>query len=133
MIIERNLTAYVVYSEDPVLRALEKITANKSRLIFCVDASGHLDAALSDGDFRRWVSSTADLDVQIPALEVANRDVTASPSPRRPRRSSTHFATGHRPTSRWSTSATTWSPSPSTAATSCGSGGTSSTRTRRPC
>ena len=56
MIIERELTPYVVYSGDPVLRALEKITANKARVIFLVDSHGHLDGVLSDGDFRRWVS-----------------------------------------------------------------------------
>ncbi len=94
MIIERQLAAYVVYSEDPVLRALEKITANKSRLIFCVDASGHLDAALSDGDFRRWVSSTTDLDVQTPVLEVANRDVRSLPVSTPPAQIEQHFAPG---------------------------------------
>ena len=39
MIIERDLTPYVVYSGDPVLRALEKITANQARVIFrAIDA-----------------------------------------------------------------------------------------------
>jgi sialic acid synthase SpsE len=94
MIIERNLTAYVVYSEDPVIRALEKITANKARVIFCVDSSGHLDAALSDGDFRRWVSSRADLDVQVPAVQVANRQVRSLPVATPPALIETHFAPG---------------------------------------
>jgi sialic acid synthase SpsE/sugar phosphate isomerase/epimerase len=94
MIIERNLTAYVVYSEDPVIRALEKITANKARVIFCVDSHGHLDAALSDGDFRRWVSSQADLDVQVPAIRVANRAVTSLPVATPPALIETHFAPG---------------------------------------
>ncbi len=76
MIIERDLTPYVVYSGDPVLRALEKITANKARVIFLVDARGHLDGVLSDGDFRRWVSEAATLSVDVPAIEAAN------PSPR---------------------------------------------------
>ncbi len=72
MIIQRELTPYVVYSGDPVVRALEKITANRARVIFLVDAHGHLDGVLSDGDFRRWVSGGARLDVDVPALEVAN-------------------------------------------------------------
>lgn len=94
MIIERNLTSYVVYSEDPVIRALEKITANKSRLIFCVDAHGHLDGALSDGDFRRWVSSSAALDVGVPALQVANRQALALPFATPPAQIATHFGPG---------------------------------------
>ena len=66
MIIERDLTPYVVYSGDPVLRALEKITANKARVIFLVDSHGHLDGVLSDGDFRRWVSGAGSLDRRRP-------------------------------------------------------------------
>ncbi|GAA2127140.1 N-acetylneuraminate synthase family protein [Nocardioides bigeumensis] len=94
MIIERQLAAYVVYSEDPVIRALEKITANKARLIFCVDSSGHLDAALSDGDFRRWVSSTTDLDLQTGVVEVANREVRSLPVSTPPAQIEQHFAPG---------------------------------------
>ena len=72
LIIERDLTPYVVYSGDPVLRALEKITANKARVIFLVDSHGHLDGVLSDGDFRRWVSSSTSLSVDVAAIEAAN-------------------------------------------------------------
>ena len=79
MIIERDLTSYVVYSGDPVLRALEKITANKARIIFLVDAHGHLDGVLSDGDFRRWVSSAASIDTDVPALEAANTSPRSLP------------------------------------------------------
>ncbi len=79
MIIERDLTPYVVYSGDPVLRALEKITANKARVIFLVDAHGHLDGVLSDGDFRRWVSAGARLDIDVPALEAANTNPRSLP------------------------------------------------------
>jgi CBS domain-containing protein len=66
--VERNLTPYVVYAEDPVLRALEKITANRARVIFVVSAHGHLEGALSDGDFRRWVSEQRDVDLSVPTL-----------------------------------------------------------------
>lgn len=94
MIIERALTPYVVYSEDPVLRALEKITGNRSRLIFCVDARGHLDGALSDGDFRRWVSTQAVLDINVPAIEVANRQITSLPADTVPSEIAQHFGPG---------------------------------------
>ena len=79
MIIERNLTAYVVYSGDPVLRALQKITANKARVIFLVDAHGHLDGVLSDGDFRRWVSTVEHIDTDVPAIEAANTSPRSLP------------------------------------------------------
>ena len=79
MIIERDVTAYVVYSGDPVLRALEKITANKARVIFLVDAHGHLDGVLSDGDFRRWISAAASIDTDARAIEAANTSPRSLP------------------------------------------------------
>lgn len=94
MIIERDLTPYVVYSGDPVLRALEKITANKARVIFLVDAHGHLDGVLSDGDFRRWVSGGARLDVDVPALQAANTSPRSLPIGSSPAEISHAFGSG---------------------------------------
>ncbi|MCA0337579.1 MAG: N-acetylneuraminate synthase family protein [Actinobacteria bacterium] len=84
MIIERTLAPLVVYGEDPVLRALEKITANKARIVFVVSEHGHLIGALSDGDFRRWVATQSPVDLTRPAREAANtaaRTVPATSSP----------------------------------------------------
>ena len=94
MIIERDLTPYVVYSGDPVLRALEKITANKARVIFLVDAHGHLDGVMSDGDFRRWVSSAASLTVDVPAIEAANASPRSLPIGSSPAEISHAFGSG---------------------------------------
>ena len=94
MIIERDLTPYVVYSGDPVLRALEKITANKARVIFLVDSHGHLDGVLSDGDFRRWVSSAASLTVDVPAIEAANTSPRSLPVGSSPAEISHAFGSG---------------------------------------
>lgn len=94
MIIERDLTPYVVYSGDPVLRALEKITANKARVIFLVDSHGHLDGVLSDGDFRRWVSGAASLTVDVPAIEAANTSPRSLPIGSTPAEISHAFGSG---------------------------------------
>lgn len=94
MIIERDLTPYVVYSGDPVLRALEKITANKARVIFLVDSHGHLDGVLSDGDFRRWVSGAASLTVDVPAIEAANTSPRSLPIGSSPAEISHAFGSG---------------------------------------
>ncbi|MDT0183415.1 N-acetylneuraminate synthase family protein [Microbacterium sp. ARD31] len=94
MIIERDLTPYVVYSGDPVLRALEKITANKARVIFLVDAHGHLDGVLSDGDFRRWVSSTSSLSTDVAAIEAANTSPRSLPIGSSPAEISHAFGSG---------------------------------------
>ena len=94
LIIERDLTPYVVYSGDPVLRALEKITANKARVIFLVDSHGHLDGVLSDGDFRRWVSGAASLTVDVPAIEAANTSPRSLPIGSSPAEISHAFGSG---------------------------------------
>lgn len=78
MIIERNIAPYVVYSEDPLLTALQKITANQERIVFCVDEHGLLKGSLSDGDFRRWVIETPGADLGTSALDVANRNVRSA-------------------------------------------------------
>lgn len=77
MIIERHLAPYVVFSEDPVITALQKITANKARQIFCVSEHGHLDGSLSDGDFRRWIVDQPTPDLSTATIAVANPQVTA--------------------------------------------------------
>ena len=46
MIIDRHLAPFVVLGEDPVLRALEKITANRAGIVFVVDEGGHLQLSL---------------------------------------------------------------------------------------
>lgn len=79
MIIERDLMAYVVFSEDPLARALTKITDNKSRVIFCVSAHGVLEGVISDGDVRRWISDHGGVDVDVAALDVANRSFVSAP------------------------------------------------------
>jgi sialic acid synthase SpsE/sugar phosphate isomerase/epimerase len=94
VIIERDLTPYVVYSGDPVLRALEKITANQARVIFLVDSHGHLDGVLSDGDFRRWVSGAASLTVDVPAIEAANTSPRSLPIGSSPAEISHAFGSG---------------------------------------
>ncbi len=77
MIIERHITPYVVFGEDPLLAALQKITANKARQIFCVNEHGHLEGALSDGDVRRWMVDQPTVDLSVSCSTVANPKVTS--------------------------------------------------------
>lgn len=79
MIIDRNITPFIVFAEDPVLTALQKITANQQRIIFLVNESGVLKGSLSDGDFRRWLIANPGASLQTSALDVAHRDVRTYP------------------------------------------------------
>jgi len=80
VIIERHLAPYVVYAEDSILRALQKITDNKSRVVFCVDERGILQGAFSDGDFRRWIATQTTVDLERRVLDAANRTPTSAPA-----------------------------------------------------
>ncbi len=77
--IERNFTQFVVFAEDSILTALNKITANQSRLIFVVSESGILQGVLSDGDFRRWIAGCDPIDLNRPVTAAMNPDCIAAP------------------------------------------------------
>lgn len=92
MIVERNLAPYVVFSEDPLLRALQKISDNKARIIFCVSEHGVLEGALSDGDFRRWISSQGAIDLDVACIQAANRHPHTLPAGSSPAEIAVRFA-----------------------------------------
>jgi sialic acid synthase SpsE/sugar phosphate isomerase/epimerase/CBS domain-containing protein len=77
--IERNFTQFVVFAEDSILTALNKITANKSRLIFVVSEAGILQGVLSDGDFRRWIGSSDGIDLGLPVTAAMNQRCVSAP------------------------------------------------------
>ena len=72
ILIERNFTKFVVFAEDNILSALSKITANQSRLIFVVSESGILQGVLTDGDFRCWIASCGEIDLNRPVTAAMN-------------------------------------------------------------
>jgi len=70
--VDRNFTQFVVFAEDSILSALSKITTNQTRLIFIVSESGILQGVMSDGDFRRWIASCSDIDLNQPVTAAMN-------------------------------------------------------------
>ncbi len=79
MIITSDARRFAVLSDDTVMAALGKIQENRHRTVFCVSAHGVLEGVATDGDVRRWLISTPELDLQTSIGSVANRDpVTAS-------------------------------------------------------
>ena len=70
--VDRNFTQFVVFAEDTILFALSKITANQSRLIFVVSENGILQGVLTDGDFRRWIASCGEIDLNKPVTSAMN-------------------------------------------------------------
>jgi sialic acid synthase SpsE/sugar phosphate isomerase/epimerase len=79
MIIERNFTKFVVFAEDSLLSALNKISDNKTRIVFAVAESGRLEGAIADGDLRRWLMTTPNIDLNQSVSSMMNRNcLTAS-------------------------------------------------------
>lgn len=75
--IDKAIGPFVVFSEDDVLAALGKISANKAGVVFCVDAHGILAGSFTDGDFRRWIMSRPTTDLSVRVVEAANAEPLA--------------------------------------------------------
>ncbi|WP_214000077.1 CBS domain-containing protein [Arsukibacterium sp.] len=73
MIIERNVARYVVFTDDEISHALRKISTNKTRIVFAVAANGVLEGVITDGDLRRWLLSSAELDITRPVADALNK------------------------------------------------------------
>ncbi len=79
MIIDKNTAPFIVFSEDSLAKALTKISDNRSRVVFCVSASGAVEGVLTDGDVRRWITANPRFDTNVAALTVANTDFVSFP------------------------------------------------------
>jgi len=73
MILNRNVTEYVVSVSASLQEALNKINLNKHRIVYLVDDKNCLQGSLSDGDIRRWLLGTEVLDLQVGVASIANQ------------------------------------------------------------
>lgn len=72
MQIEKKIKNFLVFSGDKIFEALRKINDNQSRIVFVVEDNGLLIGTMSDGDFRRWITSRSDFDLNQPVDRVMN-------------------------------------------------------------
>lgn len=77
MLIDKKISYYVVFDTETILKALEKINANKKRIIFVVTDNGLLVGCLTDGDFRRWLTSTPNFDLELTVSNVMNTNISS--------------------------------------------------------
>lgn len=78
MIIEKNVTRYVVFIDDEIGHALNKISSNKSGIVFALAQNGVLEGILTDGDVRRWLLQTTSFDLTLPVSEAINTQFTSA-------------------------------------------------------
>ena len=79
MYFENSIQKHIVFSEDTITEALKKINKNKSRIIFIVSEHAKLLGSLSDGDIRRWLTSTDKIDLFSSVSEIMNNHVHSLP------------------------------------------------------
>jgi sialic acid synthase SpsE/sugar phosphate isomerase/epimerase len=75
MIISKEISPYIVYSEDSVQYSLEKINLNNRKIVYCLSDDGVLQGAATDGDFRRWILKTNEINLEESIGSLANSDV----------------------------------------------------------
>ncbi len=76
MLIDNKVSGFLVFENESVFRALEKINANKCRVVFVVAEGGKLTGSFSDGDFRRWVTSQDEIDLAKDVSIAMNENVS---------------------------------------------------------
>ena len=72
MLIERNIAPFVVFDQEPLFAALVKLNQNKSGLVVATTEKGRLVGTLSDGDIRRRLIESEEIDLQTPIARIAN-------------------------------------------------------------
>ncbi len=78
MIIDRNISDYIVFAEDCLHNALRKIGKNRQRFILAVSQSGTLEGIITDGDFRRWILKQREVNLSQRLGDVVNRDFVSA-------------------------------------------------------
>jgi len=74
MIIDRNTIPFRIFSEDSLKIALEKISNNRAGYLVAVSADGRVQGILTDGDIRRWLTTTRFIDLNVSAISIANEN-----------------------------------------------------------
>lgn len=75
MLLIKKIQEYICFTETSVADALKKISKNKSRIVFVVSEHGRLLGSLSDGDVRRWLLESDELDLTLEVKYVMNESV----------------------------------------------------------
>lgn len=78
MRISTNISEYLIFESESILKALEKINSNKMRIIFVVSEHGLLIGGVTDGDFRRWITKTSSYDLNQKVSSITNTNMVSA-------------------------------------------------------
>ena len=63
-----QLITFLISPEQTIVEAMQKIDANAKGILFITNIDRKLIGAITDGDIRRWLIKTGNLQEQISAL-----------------------------------------------------------------
>lgn len=72
MILEYNLSPYLVRAGTPLKEALQQLDREKLRMLLCADDDGRLVGALTPGDLNRWLISEGSDSLDVDVAYVVN-------------------------------------------------------------
>jgi sialic acid synthase SpsE/endonuclease IV len=78
MVIDKNISQFIIYCEDSLIKGLQKMSDNKSGILFAINEKGILLGILTDGDIRRWLISNSQVNLEISVSHIMNRKFTSS-------------------------------------------------------
>ena len=74
MRITKSIKNFIVFNEDSILDALKKIEKNTHGVVFVSDYSGVIEGIITDGDFRRWLTTDKSMDLDLSVDNVMKKD-----------------------------------------------------------
>lgn len=91
MQITSQIEKYTVLNSSSLRESLLKIDSNQSGCVFVVDSQGRMVGMLTDGDFRRWLTSSNSSDLNAVVEKAMNTDFTWCSVGTSPREIAMHF------------------------------------------
>jgi len=79
MIIERNIGRFLILADESVLSALNKINSNKHGFAVAISERGEIMGMLTDGDLRRWLAQSEEINLDAPLSQVINPKILSLP------------------------------------------------------
>lgn len=76
MLLVQDVDKFIVQDNYSVGKVIRKIGDSKTRIVFVVNDFGRLIGSFSDGDLRRWLLSTNEIDINQPIKGIINKKVT---------------------------------------------------------
>ena len=77
MKIQYNFKQHIIFPEDTIQSALNKMNHHGLKTLFVVSENGRLEGVFTDGDFRRWLVIPGNGDLNLLISEIMNKNFEA--------------------------------------------------------